>query len=125
MLVDATGAASYYTLLGADKGVNLQISESKFSHSRFCKGMIVSKRRPDLGFFSSTGSLIIDQEAQLDSEALTVEPVILITESEFVNLNWGHAVQYLSLQGVGSLPITNNPDVKYEPFDNHGSVLNV
>ena len=125
MGVDEAGLASFYALLGSDKGAVLQINKSTFSHSRFCKGMIVSKARPDLGFFTPTGSLIIDLDAQYEGIALSVEPMINVTESEFINLNWGHAVQYLSLEGVGDLTVTNNPGVTYPPFDNHGSVMNL
>ena len=60
MNVDPNGVASYFSILGSDKGANIQIKKAKFQHSRFCKGLIVSKKRPNLGFFSTTGSLIID-----------------------------------------------------------------
>ena len=54
-----------------------------------------------------------------------VVPMINITKSEFINLNWGHAVQYLSLLGAGNLPMTGSPEIEYEPFDNHGSIANL
>ena len=58
--VDSSGVAGFFAYLGSERGANLQINKSKFKHSRFCKGMLVGKRRPNLGFFSNSGSLIID-----------------------------------------------------------------
>ena len=56
---------------------------------------------------------------------LTAEPMVNITESEFINLNWGHAIQFISQQGIGTLPMSGHSEISYEPFDNHGSVLNL
>ena len=60
--VDSNGVAAYFSIIGSDRGVNLQINKVKFSHSRFCKGLIVNKRRPYLGLFSTMGTLIFDQD---------------------------------------------------------------
>ena len=126
MEVDPTSMLpKYYSVLGSDKGVNLQINKTKFRHSRFCKGMLVSKARTDLGLFSTSKLLILDHETQVNRLDLLHEPMINITESEFTNLNMGHAVKYLSLQGVGNLPVNNFADLMYPGFDNHGSVLNL
>ena len=56
---------------------------------------------------------------------LSAEPMVNITESEFTNLNWGHAIQFISQQGIGTLPMSGHSEISYEPFDNHGSVLNL
>ena len=87
--------------------------------------MIVSKRRPYLGFFASSGSLIVDNDFQYDGIMLSQDPMINITDSEFVNLNYGHAINTLSQQGMGTLPMSGHPEISYEPFDNHGSILNL
>ena len=93
---DDSGAAGHFAYLGSARGANLQINRSRFRHSRFCKGMIVSKRRPYLGFFASSGSLIIDNDFQYDGVVLSQDPMINITDSEFVNLNYGYAINTLS-----------------------------
>ena len=62
MNVDSSGVPSYFSILGSDRGVNLQINKTKFRHSRFCKGLIVNKKRPNLGLFSTKGTLILDQD---------------------------------------------------------------
>ena len=56
---------------------------------------------------------------------LSTEPMVNITESEFTNLNWGHAILTISQQGVGTLPMVGHPEIAYDPFDNQGSVLNL
>lgn len=65
-----TGASSYIEELGDDRGVQIEISKSTFANSRFCKGMLVYKRRPQL---ESSFDTLIYSLANSNSETPTVD----------------------------------------------------
>ena len=53
-----TTGKNYIVQLGDDAGAYIKISSSTFETSRFCKGMIVFKKRPILGEYTGTIEII-------------------------------------------------------------------
>jgi len=41
-------STTFYGFYGEDRGAQIRISNSTFAHSKFCRGLIFSKARPDL-----------------------------------------------------------------------------
>ena len=119
------GASSYIEELGDDRGVKIKISGSSFKNSRFCKGMLVYKRRPKL---ESTFDTLIYALATTNtaSQSKLDDSLIDISETTFSNLNFGRVLKQLSLvSDYRKLPITGLTTISYPAFDNHGSALNL
>jgi hypothetical protein len=89
--------------LGQDKGGRVHILNSHFSHSRFCKGLIAYKKSPII-----QGSLIKNYYFEADAQGAQTtnfntgsEPVIILENSSFTNLNLGKSTQFLSVENLG------------------------
>ena len=116
-----TGATTLIVEVGDNRGVNIKITYSEFSHSRFCKGMIVFKRRPVL---ASTDEITVFNLSSLVDDPDETS-YIGISNSKFENLNFGKVLTTLSLLNSTTLPIVDLPSIGYPTFDNHGSVMNL
>lgn len=114
----------YIEELGDNRGVKITITGSTFSHSRFCKGMLVYKKRP---FIESTFDHLVYSLSSSNSivEETSDNSMIKITTSTFENLNFGRVLSTISLLDKKTLPIATLTDVEYPTFDNHGAVLNL
>lgn len=72
-----------------DRGVNINIVESTFKNSRFCKGLVVYESLPDL---ESSSNTIINLAKEYNARYpyaidTTSMPEIIIRDSTFSNLN--------------------------------------
>ena len=115
------GSTTLILEIGDNRGVNILITKSEFSHSRFCKGMIVFKRRPIL---ASTDKVTVFNLGSLVTHQADTS-FIKIANSKFNNLNFGKVLTTLSLLIGTTLPIADLNTISYPTFDNHGSVLNL
>ena len=113
---------NYIVELGDDRGVSLSLEKSTFAHSRFCKGMIVFKKKPIL---ASTTSTIVSSLNNAVPKPSEDNSLIDISGSTFENLNFGRVLKTLSLLDGKTYPISGLSSVAYPAFDNHGSVLNL
>ena len=116
-----TGSTTLILEIGDNRGANIIITKSEFSHSRFCKGMIVFKRRPVL---ASTDIITVFNLGNLVTHRDDTS-FIKIDKSKFNNLNFGKVLTTLSLLNSATLPISGLSTIRYPTFDNHGSVLNL
>ena len=98
------GSKQYIETLGHDRGVKITITGSSFSHSRFCKGMLVYKKRP---YLESTFDYLVYGLSTSNSLAAETadNSMIKIASSTFTNLNFGKVLLTLSLLDERTLPI--------------------
>lgn len=142
--VNTLFAEPYIVQMGDDRGVQIDIENSAFRHSSFCKGLIVFREQPEI-LPIDVNFLVFNfkyESERHDSDwdkyrlakgerPLEDWPYIRSTGSVFENLNHGRNITHLSFteDGYYSTTINSMPDSvnakKYPYFDNHGAVLNV
>ncbi len=110
---------TYITLSGVDLGISLYITNSHFSFSRFCRGLIYYRKfTPDISFLSSFINL-----STLPTKKRQ-PPLIYIFNSNFVMLN-----SYTNLTALQSLTTPHylqiHPGIRYKIPAHRGIVLNV
>ena len=110
---------TYITLSGLDLGISLYITNSNFSFSRFCRGLIYYRKfTPDISPFSSFINLSTLQTKKRQP------PLIYIFNSNFVMLN-----SYTNLTALQSLTTPHylqiQAGIRYKIPAHRGIVLNV
>ena len=119
-----TGVKDYVIELGDERGVNIKIASSTFSNSRFCKGMLVFKKRYS-GLESTSAMTFTSLNKLVTAPTTTDTSLIEITDTTFSNLNHGRVIDTISLVNNKLYPITGITSAQYPVFDNHGAAINL
>lgn len=110
---------------GDDRGANISVIESTFKNSRFCKGLIVYEKLPDLETDSSNAIINLANEYNNRYPFDVVStPSIIVKSSSFSNLDMFQTITKLSY-GAKNGTIAGLPTIEYPYSDNHGSVVNI
>ena len=120
----------FLSYMGEDRGAQIEIQNSTFKHSSFCKGLIYYKNLKSIEF--QDGELLVNFTAQFNrSEVfyeLKDEPQVLIEWSLFQNLAFHEVVHGLTRTDIDpkvSENIRSFFDYEWEPFSNRGLILNM
>lgn len=119
----ASVTTSYVYEMGDTRGVNIEITESSFATSRFCKGLITFKKRPTI--YPSSALVKIFRLSEMNLPTPTEASVIKIDKTTMYNLNFGKVITTLSLLNNATYPVKDLWSVKYPTFDNHGAFMNL
>lgn len=114
-------------IYGDDRGANIFVQRSTFTNSRFCKGLIVYERLPDLTTDSDSSNAIInlaDEFRYRYPGVITAIPTIVLAGSNLSNLNMYQTITKLSY-GEEFSTIAGLDSIKYPYPNNRGSVINL
>ena len=120
----------FLSYLGEDRGAKIEIYNSTFKHSSFCKGMIYYKQLKSISF--EDAPLLVNvtanffrPEVKYDKEN---DPHVLIQWSEFTNLGFHQVVGGLTRKSAKdrqSAAISSFFNYEFEKFMNRGLILNM
>ena len=119
----------FLSYLGEDRGARIEITDSTFKHSSFCKGMIHYKKLKDIRgvdepLFVNFTAHFERPESKFDVDA---EPYIFIKDSKIVNIGFHEVVDRLTMKQnktQANLVIADFFDYEFEVFKNRGLILN-